>query len=114
MTVSRNDPCPCGSGRKYKKCCLGAEPVAKVRARRQLGIACAVLAVVTVAAALIWGTSIGAAVGLAGAALVGSWIMMRDHSEGSGARSDGIMGTGSAGSGTVDRRSRASGPGELR
>jgi uncharacterized protein len=19
----RNDPCPCGSGRKYKKCCLG-------------------------------------------------------------------------------------------
>jgi uncharacterized protein YecA (UPF0149 family) len=18
----RNDPCPCGSGRKYKKCCL--------------------------------------------------------------------------------------------
>ena len=23
MTVSRNDPCPCGSGKKYKKCCLG-------------------------------------------------------------------------------------------
>jgi hypothetical protein len=22
MKVSRNDPCPCGSGRKYKKCCL--------------------------------------------------------------------------------------------
>ena len=21
--VGRNDPCPCGSGRKYKKCCLG-------------------------------------------------------------------------------------------
>jgi len=21
--TSRNDPCPCGSGRKYKKCCLG-------------------------------------------------------------------------------------------
>jgi uncharacterized protein YecA (UPF0149 family) len=20
--VSRNDPCPCGSGKKYKKCCL--------------------------------------------------------------------------------------------
>lgn len=20
-TVRRNDPCPCGSGRKYKKCC---------------------------------------------------------------------------------------------
>lgn len=22
--VGRNEPCPCGSGRKYKKCCLGA------------------------------------------------------------------------------------------
>lgn len=21
--VSRNDPCPCGSGKKYKKCCMG-------------------------------------------------------------------------------------------
>jgi preprotein translocase subunit SecA len=20
--VGRNDPCPCGSGRKYKKCCM--------------------------------------------------------------------------------------------
>lgn len=23
--ISRNDPCPCGSGRKYKKCCLGKD-----------------------------------------------------------------------------------------
>ncbi|HEY5610702.1 MAG TPA: SEC-C metal-binding domain-containing protein, partial [Thermoanaerobaculia bacterium] len=23
--VGRNDPCPCGSGRKYKKCCAGRE-----------------------------------------------------------------------------------------
>jgi uncharacterized protein YecA (UPF0149 family) len=21
--VGRNDPCPCGSGKKFKKCCLG-------------------------------------------------------------------------------------------
>lgn len=25
---NRNDPCPCGSGLKYKKCCLGKEPMA--------------------------------------------------------------------------------------
>ena len=24
-SIGRNDPCPCGSGKKYKKCCLGAE-----------------------------------------------------------------------------------------
>jgi hypothetical protein len=23
--VGRNDPCPCGSGKKYKKCCMKAE-----------------------------------------------------------------------------------------
>jgi len=31
----RNDPCPCGSGRKYKKCCLAKE-VAAQRERRRL------------------------------------------------------------------------------
>lgn len=25
MKISRNEPCPCGSGKKYKKCCLGTE-----------------------------------------------------------------------------------------
>jgi len=23
QSVGRNDPCPCGSGKKFKKCCLG-------------------------------------------------------------------------------------------
>jgi hypothetical protein len=27
MSVGRNDPCPCGSGKKYKKCCLKKENV---------------------------------------------------------------------------------------
>jgi hypothetical protein len=26
MTTGRNDPCPCGSGKKYKKCCLNTAP----------------------------------------------------------------------------------------
>ena len=25
MTIGRNEPCPCGSGKKYKKCCLGQQ-----------------------------------------------------------------------------------------
>lgn len=25
QNVGRNDPCPCGSGKKYKKCCLGKD-----------------------------------------------------------------------------------------
>ncbi len=27
--TGRNEPCPCGSGKKYKKCCLGREPAVK-------------------------------------------------------------------------------------
>lgn len=26
--ISRNDPCPCGSGKKYKNCCIG-KPISK-------------------------------------------------------------------------------------
>ncbi|MGH9768278.1 MAG: SEC-C metal-binding domain-containing protein [Blastocatellia bacterium] len=29
MSVGRNDPCPCGSGKKYKKCCLEKDGAAK-------------------------------------------------------------------------------------
>ena len=25
MRVGRNEPCPCGSGQKYKKCCQGKQ-----------------------------------------------------------------------------------------
>jgi SEC-C motif len=25
MKIGRNDDCPCGSGKKYKRCCEGAE-----------------------------------------------------------------------------------------
>jgi tetratricopeptide (TPR) repeat protein len=28
MSAGRNDPCPCGSGRKYKHCCLAREAAA--------------------------------------------------------------------------------------
>ncbi|MGH9839063.1 MAG: YecA family protein [Blastocatellia bacterium] len=29
MSTGRNDPCPCGSGKKYKKCCLAKDEEAK-------------------------------------------------------------------------------------
>lgn len=29
VRIGRNDPCPCGSGKKYKKCCLGKASVAE-------------------------------------------------------------------------------------
>jgi len=32
--IGRNDPCPCGSGKKYKHCCLPAPSVEHVWARQ--------------------------------------------------------------------------------
>jgi uncharacterized protein len=31
--VRRNDPCPCGSGQKYKKCCESKSPLKKINAQ---------------------------------------------------------------------------------
>jgi hypothetical protein len=35
-TIGRNDRCPCGSGRKYKRCCLDRE--SELRRRTELGV----------------------------------------------------------------------------
>ena len=37
MKVGRNEPCPCGSGKKYKKCCLDKENVSSDLLHRRLG-----------------------------------------------------------------------------
>ncbi len=34
MNVGRNDPCPCGSGKKYKQCCLSKDEAAQREAAR--------------------------------------------------------------------------------
>lgn len=41
--IGRNDPCPCGSGRKYKNCC--ANKTGRIRAVGWVAIAAAALAV---------------------------------------------------------------------
>jgi SEC-C motif-containing protein len=37
MNPGRNDPCPCGSGKKYKKCCGAVIPVAPAGESRRCG-----------------------------------------------------------------------------
>lgn len=48
--IKRNEPCPCGSGRKYKHCCLKMKDNMSPRAR-----VFAVLAGVTFAGIVIFG-----------------------------------------------------------
>src|SRR5690625_597356 len=35
LSVGRNDPCPCGSGKKYKKCCLHKENMIELAGHRR-------------------------------------------------------------------------------
>lgn len=42
--IGRNDPCPCGSGHKYKHCCLNRPDRATLKARILMAIALLVLA----------------------------------------------------------------------
>ena len=77
-TAARNDPCPCGSGRKYKRCCLGRErkrTLADFRVPALIG-GLGLAAGVTVAIVQDW--ELGVAVG--GAGLVGAiaWAVFRD------------------------------------
>src|SRR5437773_2240661 len=37
--VRRNDPCTCGSGKKFKRCCLGKAPASRSSTRAQPGSA---------------------------------------------------------------------------
>jgi hypothetical protein len=38
--LGRNDPCPCGSGQKYKNCCMGKVVVASVVGRVAFPLRC--------------------------------------------------------------------------
>jgi hypothetical protein len=44
MKVGRNDPCPCGSGKKYKKCCLAKDEAAERQSARERAAAMRVAA----------------------------------------------------------------------
>jgi hypothetical protein len=64
MPVSRNDACPCGSGKKYKKCCLGAPDPKAVRKSKILVYGSLALAAATIALVFLVGQGVGSAVGL--------------------------------------------------
>jgi hypothetical protein len=41
--IGRNSPCPCGSGKKFKQCCLGKAKVVEEKARMGMSIVTAIL-----------------------------------------------------------------------
>jgi hypothetical protein len=89
--VSRNDLCPCGSGKKYKKCCLNAPDPKVARHSRNLKIGVAVLTIVTVLAFFLAGRGIGSAVGMASFGLAIGYMMMGPPPSADGKGSGGGM-----------------------
>jgi hypothetical protein len=78
MTVGRNAPCPCGSGKKYKNCCLGRALPAE---RRKLIALVAVLVAASagggIAVGFYFGTSNGILGGLVGLVAIGIFLALR-------------------------------------
>lgn len=72
--ISRNDPCPCGSGKKYKSCHLGREQeLVPASSARPIALVLAALAALGLGGLVYTskGFQAGLAVGLGGLMLVG-------------------------------------------
>jgi len=84
--VNRNDPCPCGSGKKYKHCCLGVTASGFNRkARIASGIAAAALIIAAILYATV-GKDAAIIVATLGVISAGAWWLFTDppSSKGSG------------------------------
>lgn len=78
MAINRNDPCPCGSGEKYKKCCLKTGgPKPRSTAWLGLGLALAVAAI-ALAVGYWLDRSLGILSAIAGLGGVGAYVMFSD------------------------------------
>ena len=76
VSIARNALCPCGSGKKYKKCCMGLEQKAQID-KRFLGILAAIIAA-SCAAGGLWGFETGMRIGVVGVIFaVGANILLK-------------------------------------
>jgi len=72
--VGRNDPCPCGSGKKYKRCCLGSEEDAAAASGSTRGaLVVAIIGLVLAGAAIpIMGAEVALIIGVVMLMLAGA------------------------------------------
>lgn len=77
-SIARNDPCPCGSGDKYKRCCMRSGGAEKQRKNQILGGLAAAIILVALAVAIFVGTSSGITTGGVGLAIVGGYWLFTD------------------------------------
>lgn len=93
--VRRNDPCPCGSGEKFKNCCLGKPPPQVRRKRAFWPILILLLGGgLGVYLGISKGLTAGLASGGAGLMIAGLVVVMRDPPPSSGSGDPGAINFG--------------------
>lgn len=78
MTINRNDPCPCGSGLKYKRCHLGKPLQDNSKHWKLVGTLAAVFLVATIVVWLTLGSQGGILTAGAGVLVVGAIALFTD------------------------------------
>ena len=68
--ISRNSPCECGSGKKYKHCCLGKVESTKMRLSKPFLAALGLVVVAGIVCGALYGWSAGTKVGVIGVVVV--------------------------------------------
>jgi hypothetical protein len=77
-SVARNQPCPCGSGKKYKHCCLASGGAGRDYLFRRAGWIAVAVAVAAAAAGWLAGREAAGLVALGGALVVGAYLLFGD------------------------------------
>jgi len=75
-SISRNAPCPCGSGKKYKQCCLKTGGVQKGRRTRRIQVLAVLLVVAAVACSFLFGKEVAFTVAGGGALALGAYVYL--------------------------------------
>ena len=83
VDIGRNDPCPCGSGKKYKQCHIGqriGEDGAPAKADMRLPLLLSVVAlIIAVAVMVLKDPGSGAIVAIVEAMGIGGYVVLRKH-----------------------------------
>lgn len=87
-SVGRNEPCPCGSGQKFKRCCLGTGGIEEQRRKKLISTLLTVVVVLAIAVGALVSKEMGIIAGVVGLAATGVWLWLTAEPPTSGTGTD--------------------------
>ncbi|MEM8929544.1 MAG: SEC-C metal-binding domain-containing protein [Acidobacteriota bacterium] len=73
-SIGRNDPCPCGNGKKYKQCCLGKVDPVQAQRQQRVTTACVIILIASVIGGIAASREVGFAIAIVGAIAIGIYL----------------------------------------